>query len=73
MSDCWISICLQWKVLKQPPVQTGRPAPVLIKSIENADFQEQIDVVEIFHISTTISVEKGGNMSNFFVEDLERF
>jgi hypothetical protein len=44
-------------------VQTGDPAAVIIKSLETADFQDQIDVVEIFLISNTISIETRGTQS----------
>ncbi|MBB5438546.1 hypothetical protein HDC92_002222 [Pedobacter sp. AK017] len=55
-------------------VQTGDPAAVIIKSLETADFQDQIDVVEIFLISNTISIETRGTQSpkvfGFADEDL---
>ncbi len=44
-------------------VQSGDPAAVLIKSLETGDFQNQIDVVEIFLISNTISIETRGSQS----------
>lgn len=44
-------------------VQTGDPAAVIIRSLETAEFQEQIDVVEIFLISNTISIETRGSQS----------
>ncbi|WP_316820829.1 AIPR family protein [Pedobacter gandavensis] len=44
-------------------VQSGDPAAVIIKSLESADFQHQIDVVEIFLISNTISFEPRGTHS----------
>jgi hypothetical protein len=52
-------------------VQTGDPAAVLIKSLETGDFQDQIDVLEIFLISNTISVETRGTASpkNFVFAD----
>lgn len=44
-------------------VQSGDPAAVIIKSLETGDFQNQIDVVEIFLISNTISIETRGSQS----------
>ncbi|PSL34882.1 AIPR family protein [Chitinophaga ginsengisoli] len=44
-------------------VQSSDPAAVIIKSLETPEFQDQIDVVEIFLISNTISVERRGNLS----------
>lgn len=44
-------------------VQTGDPAAALINSLGNAGFLEQIDVVEIFLISNTISFETRGSQS----------
>lgn len=55
-------------------VQTGDPAAVIIKALETAEFQDQIDVVEIFLISNTISIETRGSQSpkrfSFTDEDL---
>jgi len=55
-------------------VQLGDPASVIIKSLESSDFQDQIDVVEIFLISNTISYETRGSQSpkvfTFADEDL---
>lgn len=52
-------------------VQTGDNAAVIIKSLESGDFQNQIDVVEIFLISNTISIETRGSQSpkNFIFAD----
>lgn len=52
-------------------VQAGDPAASIIKAIENASFQEKIDVVEIFLISNTISIETRGAVSakNFVFPD----
>jgi len=44
-------------------VQAGDPAAIIIKILESADFQDQIDVVEIFLISNTISIETRGTQS----------
>lgn len=44
-------------------IQAGDPAAVLIRSLETAAFQEQIDVLEIFLISNTISIETRGSQS----------
>lgn len=44
-------------------VQAGDPASVLIRALETAKFQEQIDVLEIFLISNTISIESRGSQS----------
>ena len=44
-------------------VQASDPAAVLIKALETPEFQDQIDVVEIFLVSNTISVERRGNLS----------
>jgi hypothetical protein len=54
-------------------VQTADPAAVLIRSLESAEFQEQIDVLEIFLISNTISIETRGSQSpkNFSFTDDE--
>ncbi|WP_300599992.1 AIPR family protein [Niabella sp.] len=54
-------------------VQAGDPAAVLIRSLETAAFQEQIDVLEIFLISNTISIETRGSQSpkNFSFSDDE--
>ncbi|OOQ58270.1 AIPR family protein [Mucilaginibacter pedocola] len=54
-------------------VQAGDPAAILIRSLETADFQEQIDVLEIFLISNTISIETRGSQSakNFAFTDDE--
>jgi hypothetical protein len=54
-------------------VQVGDPAAVLIRSLESAEFQEQIDVLEIFLISNTISIETRGSQSpkNFSFTDDE--
>lgn len=54
-------------------VQAADPAAVLIRSIESPDFQEQIDVLEIFLVSNTISIESRGTQSpkNFAFTDDE--
>ena len=54
-------------------IQVGDPASVIIRSIESAHFQNQIDVVEIFLISNTISIETRGAVSakNFSFTDDE--
>jgi len=54
-------------------VQAGDPAATLIKAIESASVQEKIDVVEIFLVTNTISIEKRGAISakNFFFSDDE--
>ncbi len=54
-------------------VQAGDPAAVLIRSLETAEFQEQIDVLEVFLVSNTISIETRGSQSpkNFLFSDDE--
>lgn len=54
-------------------VQAGDPAAVLIRTLETPDFQEQIDVLEIFLVSNTISIETRGSQSpkNFAFSDDE--
>ncbi|OJV16413.1 MAG: hypothetical protein BGO21_26310 [Dyadobacter sp. 50-39] len=44
-------------------VQAGDPAAPLIKWLENPDFQDKVDVIEIFLISNTTSVEPRGTGS----------
>ncbi len=52
-------------------VQAGDPAATLIKALESARFQQEIDVFEIFLISNTISIESRGTQSpkNFTFAD----
>lgn len=52
-------------------IQAGDPASVLIKFLESIEFYQQIDVIEIFLISNTISIETRGNQSpkNFTFTD----
>lgn len=52
-------------------VQLADPAAVIIRALESSEFQNQIDVVEIFLISNTISVETRGTQSpkNFLFAD----
>lgn len=54
-------------------VQAGDPAASIIKALESAVFQDKIDVVEIFLISNTISIETRGAISakNFLFPDDE--
>jgi len=54
-------------------VQAGDPAASIVKAIESAVFQEKIDVVEIFLVSNTISIETRGAISakNFLFPDDE--
>ncbi|HEY4195843.1 MAG TPA: AIPR family protein [Mucilaginibacter sp.] len=54
-------------------VQAADPAAVLIRSLESTDFQEQIDVLEVFLVSNTISIESRGTQSpkNFAFTDDE--
>lgn len=55
-------------------VQTGDPVATLIRSLESSYLQEQVDVVEIFLITNTISIETRGSQSpknfSFADEDL---
>ncbi|MGY3212475.1 AIPR family protein [Mucilaginibacter sp. HD30] len=54
-------------------IQVADPAAVLIRSLESPDFQEQIDVLEVFLVSNTISIESRGTQSpkNFAFTDDE--
>jgi hypothetical protein len=50
-------------IKRQLSAQVSDPAAIIIKSLESPNFQEQIDVVEIFLISNTISIESRGTQS----------